>query len=173
MTSPPPRIEVIAPKQLIGIRLPRTTIAANRMAEAWRRFMPRRREVIHRSNTDVISLRCYEDLGGYPPAPNAVHDYWAAVEVTDIGELPEGMEEYTLTGGRYAVFIHHGPADAFARTYRFIHHDWLPRSGYALDAREHFEVLAEGYRPDDPDAREEVWIPIRAVDDKPADPLKP
>jgi AraC family transcriptional regulator len=43
----------------------------------------------------------------------------------------------------------------------YIFGEWLPNSSYELDTREHFEILSEGYRPDDRDAEEEIWIPIR------------
>ena len=42
---------------------------------------------------------------------------------------------------------------------------WLPQSEYELDDREHFELLPEGYSPVDPEAEEEVWIPIKRNSD--------
>jgi AraC family transcriptional regulator len=38
--------------------------------------------------------------------------------------------------------------------------EWLPQSSQRLATRPHFEVLGEHYRPMDPQAREEVWIPF-------------
>jgi AraC family transcriptional regulator len=55
---------------------------------------------------------------------------------------------------------HHGPATDVS-TFEYIFARWLPASGYALDGRPHFEVLPADYRPLDPDAREEIWIPVR------------
>ncbi|HSG48158.1 MAG TPA: GyrI-like domain-containing protein, partial [Longimicrobiales bacterium] len=63
--------------------------------------------------------------------------------------------------GLYAVFEHHGTADSFGRTAEYIFGHWLPESPYQLAPREFFEVLGPGYRPDDPEAVEDVWIPIR------------
>ena len=91
----------------------------------------------------------------------AVFEKWATVEVSNFSEIPPEMESYTLQGGKYAVFIHNGPASAFPKTMQAIFGDWLPRSEYELDSREHFELLPEGYSPIDPNAREEIWIPIK------------
>ncbi len=71
-----------------------------------------------------------------------------------------GMESYELEGGLYAVFTHLGPATDLS-TVMYIFQDWLPLSDYVLDDREHFEVLPQGYKPTDPNAREEFWIPVR------------
>ena len=70
------------------------------------------------------------------------------------------MEPFDLPGGTYAVFEHRGPAAAFPATARQIYGVWLPGSGYRLDARPHLAVMGPGYRPDDPDAVEEVWVPV-------------
>jgi AraC family transcriptional regulator len=37
----------------------------------------------------------------------------------------------------------------------------LPNSAYELDDREHFELLGEKYKNNDPNSEEEIWIPIR------------
>lgn len=47
--------------------------------------------------------------------------------------------------------------------FRYIFGTWLPASGYVLDDRPHFEVLGPGYRPDDPEAEEDIFIPIRPM----------
>jgi len=91
--------------------------------------------------------------------PDATFTKWAAVEVTPEGNLPEGMARYTLAGGLYAVFHHEGPASDIS-TFMYAFGTWLPGSAYTLDDREHFEVLPENYQPMDPNAEEDIWIPI-------------
>jgi len=44
---------------------------------------------------------------------------------------------------------------------RYIFGEWLPKSGYTLDDREHFEILFEGYNPVDSEATEDIYIPVR------------
>jgi AraC family transcriptional regulator len=93
--------------------------------------------------------------------PDATFTKWAAVEVSPEGSFPEGMARYTLAGGLYAVFHHQGPATDIS-TFMYAFGTWLPTSGYALDDREHFEVLPENYQPMATDAEEDIWIPIVA-----------
>jgi AraC family transcriptional regulator len=71
------------------------------------------------------------------------------------------MDSHTLEGGPYAVFTYRGRADAFASAARYIYGTWLPGSDYELADREFFEVLGPSYRPDDPEASERIWIPVR------------
>lgn len=76
-------------------------------------------------------------------------------------KYPPEMETYLLKGGKYAVFIHQGLASEATKIMQYIFGQWLPQSKYVLDSREHFEILPEGYSPLDPQAREEIWIPIK------------
>ena len=89
-----------------------------------------------------------------------IFEKWAAVEVRECEAVPEGMESFVLRRGHYGVFDHQGPPSEFPKTLHYIFNEWLPKSNWQLDGREHFEVLRPGWRADDPQAREEVWIPI-------------
>lgn len=146
-------------KTLVGMRQ-RMSLAADTTAELWRRFMPRRGEIGNRATTDYLSMQVYNGSGNGPISPQTEFEKWAVVEVLSDNAIPDGMESYALTGGRYAVFVHQGPASAAPKTMQYIFGEWLPSSEYELDDREHFEVLPESYDPQDPQAREEVWIPV-------------
>lgn len=155
-----PRIETLESKKLVGLRL-KMSQAQNRTAELWQSFMPRRTEAKARVGSHYISMQVFHPELGDPFSPEACFEKWAAVEVPQEVETPEGMESFLLRGGEYAVFTHNGPASEARETFHKIFGYWLPNSDYALDAREHFEVLPADYHPDDPDATEEIWIPIR------------
>jgi len=68
------------------------------------------------------------------------------------------------TNETVAMFLYRGPASAFGQVIGQIFGQWLPNSGYSLDDRPHFEVLPKGYRMDDPNAEEEIWIPIKPTE---------
>ena len=155
------RIETITSRKLVGLSKAMST-SDDRTAELWRAFMPRRREVENRVGTDFYSVKRY-DLHENSSlfAPHVQFRRWAAVEVKNFDKIPEGMESYTLTGGKYAVFRHHGLPSEFFRTFQFIFGKWLPATGNSLDQRDHFEILSQDYRPDDPEAEEDIWIPIK------------
>ena len=154
------RIASLPEKLLVGMHST-TSQAEDNTRALWQGFMPRRGEVAHRVGVDVISVQQFD--GALKPedfTATTEWEKWAAVEVTQLEAIPEGMEVLVLKPGKYGVFLHRGPASAFPRTMQFIFGEWLPQSEYELDNRERFEVLKPDYRPDDPDAEEEVWIPI-------------
>lgn len=132
-----------------------------RQAQLWRGFMPRAAEIPRRADANRYSVRIYEP--GYSfgsPDMEAELETWAAVAVLSQEPLPEGMELLSLPGGLYAGFTYQGPASGFYQTAAYFFGEWLPASGYAADARPHYEVLGPGYRPDAADATEQVWIPV-------------
>ncbi len=153
-----PRIEILETKKLIGIRM-EMSLSDNKTGELWQKFMPRRAEVKNRVSADVISMQNYREDWNF--SPTETFEKWAIVEVSSFEETPSTMETYLLHGGKYAVFIHHGPASEAAMTMQYIFGEWFPKSKYLLDSREHFEILPEGYSPIDPQATEEIWIPIK------------
>ena len=134
------------------------SLSDNKTPDLWRQFMPRRREVKNRVSKDFISLQNYGENWDFSPAKR--FEKWALVEVSSMTDVPDNMETYNLRGGKYAVFSHQGPAGEAPKTMRYIFGEWLPKSKYTLDDREHFEVLPEGYNPMDSQATEEIWVPI-------------
>ncbi len=154
------RIEILKPKKLVGIHM-EMSLSMNKTSELWQRFMPKRKEIKNRSNSEFISMQVYNTNLNNLFSPNTLFEKWAVVEVLNYEDIPDSMESYSLKGGNYAVFIHKGPAMEFPKTMQYIFGSWLPQSEYALDNREHFEILPGDYNPVDPKAREEVWIPIK------------
>lgn len=152
------RIELLKPKKIVGIHMA-MSLSNNKTSELWQQFMPRRSEVKNRSTADFISMQNYPDNWNF--CPDSLFVKWAAVEVSFFTEVLSEMETYSLQGGKYAVFIHHGPASAAAKTMQYIFGQWLPKSEYSLDNREHFEILPEGYSPFNSNALEEIWVPVK------------
>jgi AraC family transcriptional regulator len=105
-------------------------------------------EVYHRN-----FFRDYDD--------KAIFQKWAAVEVSDFCDVPELFETQIVPKGLYAVFTHKGSYLKAPDTYHFIFHEWLPYSEYLLDDRPHLAIMGEGYKGDQDDSEEEIWIPIR------------
>jgi AraC family transcriptional regulator len=156
-----PRFEILPETKLIGKRL-RMSIANNRTGELWRSFMP-----VHKAIKDVVSTDLYcvqvfdpsHDFNQFNP--NTEFDKWAACQVATFHDIPPDMEMYTITGGEYAVFLYQGAASAFQKTFEYIFFTWFPQSDYEVDKREHFEILGDKYKNEDPSSEEEIWIPIK------------
>ncbi len=156
-----PRIETIPSKILIGKRL-KMSITTDRTFELWRSFMPHRNDIRNRVSTDLLCVQSYDHTLPFKDFnPGTEFEKWAAVEVSVIEELPENMEVYSLKGGLYAVFIYKGVPSDFHNMFQYIFYSWLPGSEYEVDQRDHFEILGDKYKNNDPDSEEEVWIPIK------------
>ena len=156
-----PRIETLPEKKLIGKHV-KMSLSNNRTMELFQSFMPKRKEIKNARTTDIFCMQLYDDSYDFKDFNlEAEFEKWAAIEVSDFDTIPEGMEPHTIIGGPYAVFVHHGPATDGEKTFRYIFSEWLPNSEYELDKREHFEILGEKYKNNDPASEEEVWIPIK------------
>ncbi len=153
-----PTITTLTEKKLVGKRLS-MSLANNLTGQLWGSFMPHRREVTNAVGTDLYSLQVYPIRYFEHFAPQNEFVKWAAVEVADFKNIPDGMEGLTLLSGLYAVFPHKGMDTAI---FQYIYAEWLPQSDYLLDERPHFELLGERYKQGSPDSEEEIWVPIRA-----------
>ncbi|HNP19456.1 MAG TPA: GyrI-like domain-containing protein [Fulvivirga sp.] len=154
-----PRIETIGNIKLVGM-FKKMTPARDTTKELFRGLMPRKKE-INALNPKIYCLQLYDVIGFDDFNENTQFVKWGAVEVADFSLIPEGMSSLVLEAGKYAVFIHHGRASAFHKTWTLIFDSWLPSSGYSLDSRPHFQLLPPNYNPVDPNAEEEVWVPIK------------
>lgn len=152
-----PTLNTISAKKLIGMKLI-MSFADDKTGQLWQRFMPRRKEIRNNMTTDLISLQIYPP--GFDFSPNTQFEKWAAIEVSDFEHVPDGMESLLLPEGLYAVF-HYKGSSMDTRIFQYIFGEWLPKSGYQLNNRPHFEVLGEKYKNASPDSEEEIWIPVK------------
>jgi AraC family transcriptional regulator len=154
------RIEKISGKIFAGLRM-RMSVSKNKTGELWHGFMVRRKEIINTAGPEFYSVQIYDPDYFNEYNPELEFEKWAAIEVTNRMNVPEGMEILEIPGGLYAVFLYKGAANDGDKAFRYIFATWLPKSGYKLDDRPHFEILGEKFRKDDPDSEEEIWIPVK------------
>lgn len=136
------------------------SLANDQTFELFSQFMPRKKEFRNNLNNDVF------DLIVYPPAyfekfePTKEFVKWALMEVEDFDYNPVGMESFTLQAGEYAVFSQ--PLKEYDQSiFEKIFTEWMPQSKYEIDERPHFDILIEEIQKRNPDAIQEIWIPIR------------
>jgi AraC family transcriptional regulator len=155
-----PVVQNLEEKKLIGIHL-NMTFSNNRTPELWQNFMPRRTEITPVVGTELYAIQIYGSQ--FFENFDALREFtkWAAIEVPEGANVPDGMERFILDSGLYAVFHYIGDAKDAETDFRYILQTWLPNSGYMLDNRPHFELLGDKYRRNDPNSEEEIWIPIR------------
>tara|TARA_R110002051_G_scaffold89451_2_gene157826 strand:+ start:1404 stop:1886 length:483 start_codon:yes stop_codon:yes gene_type:complete len=148
-------------KDLVGKRI-LMSLSNDRTVELWKNFMPYLKTIKNRTSPDVLSLQDYKSSFNHQDfTPGTKFDKWAAVEVSEVVDVPENMEIFTLSGGLYAVFLYTGTPSAFHKILDYIYNEWFPKSEYVLDLRPHFEILGDKYKNNDPNSEEEVWIPIK------------
>ena len=131
-------------------------------ASLWGKFRRSLAEMGAHQSGPFFNITCYDpgfEMRNF--GPNTAFDRLAAVEVSTGSVAVPHMEIFQIPPGKYARFIHEGPAATFPESLRHFYGAWLPHSGYQLADRPHFEILGPEYRPDDPQAREEVWIPVQ------------
>ena len=156
-----PRIETLPEKKLVGKRL-KMSLSNNKTFELWQSFMSHRKDIKNAITADLYCVQVFDNSHNFNDFnPTTEFEKWATIEVSDFSEIPDDMETYILTGGLYAVFIYKGAASAFYTTFQYIFGTWLPNSEYELDNREHFEILGDKYKNEDPSSEEEIWIPIK------------
>ena len=64
----------------------------------------------------------------------------AAIVVPDSIELPEGLEEQRITGGRYARAVHVGPYETLGDAWARFLGEWLPASGHRVGTGSMYEI---------------------------------
>ncbi len=156
-----PRIEILTEKKIIGKKMI-MSLAENKTPELWKSFILRKSEIKNSVSNDLISIQVY-DLDYFKNfSPMNQIEKWASLEVEDFDFIPKDMETFILKNGLYAVFDYKGSSND-PKIFQYIYSIWLPKSGYVLDHRPHFEVLSEKYKHNDPSSEEEIWIPIKKV----------
>lgn len=156
-----PRIVTISDIKLVG-KCIRTSLAQDQTRELWKSFHAHVHQIENATGSGLYSVQIFDKGQRFEDfTPDTPFEKWAAVEVNDFSELTNGMENFTMAGGKYAVFIHKGLLSDFPKTSQYIHTEWLPGTFYELDNRPHFEIMKDDYDPTNPEAEEEVWVPIR------------
>lgn len=88
--------------------------------------------------------------------------YDACVEIAADRKLPRDVLTATIPGGRYAVVQFEDTALAMAPVWDALLRDWLPGSGFQLDARPMFEYYGSDARfdPDTGVMQCQICIPV-------------
>ena len=150
-----PKIVEIKEKKTIGMKSQMLQHQYGNIIALWKQFMPRKREIEHTLNHELIALQDYSEFGNFEKP----FDIWACTEVSSHETIPEGMLSYTIPAGTYAIFLQKGMNAG--TTYQRIMTEWLPHSDYVIDDRPHFQVMGDKYKNGSPDSEEDFYVPIR------------
>jgi AraC family transcriptional regulator len=149
-----PKIITIKSKTVVGMKSTMTHGDFGNIVALWKQFMPRKKELSNTINSELIAAQVYSNFSDM----SLPYTIWACAEVSDLTSVPEGFESLIIPESEYAVFLQKGMNAA--ATYQKIMTEWLPTSGYVIDARPHFQVMGEKYKNGSPDSEEDFYIPI-------------
>jgi AraC family transcriptional regulator len=79
------KITAIPEKILVGKHLP-MSLAENKTADLWKGFMPHKKSIDHALGEKLYSVQVHPE--GIPFTYNSIFIKWAAVEVTEVSEIP-------------------------------------------------------------------------------------
>lgn len=153
------RIEFFEESFFLGQKI-EMSFLENKTFELWNKFMKGRKTIQNTIGNELYSFEIYSKGFFQDFNPAKSFEKWAAVEVSNYENVSEDFEKLIVPSGKYAVFIHKGPASEGPKTYDYIFKTWLPNSNFKLDARPHFAKMGEKYKNDSPDSEEEIWLPI-------------
>ncbi|RZJ02627.1 MAG: AraC family transcriptional regulator [Brevundimonas sp.] len=86
-------------------------------------------------------------------------EYMAAVEVTTLDNVPEGLGKMRVPEALYAVFKHEGHVSGIHQTWAGVH-EWLPQSGWTPAATPDFERYGPAFDPGAGLGDIEIWVPV-------------
>ena len=155
-----PKIIELPPTELTGLRI-KTSTAKNETRSLWERFQKMLITAKVSPEIEKYSVQVFDaDTTISNMNPHTEFEKWAAVASKHFSEVPKAMETISISG-KYAVFMHKGLPSDFPKTAAFIFGEWMPKSGFRVDQRPHFEIMPVGYSPFDSTAEEEIWVPIK------------
>jgi predicted transcriptional regulator YdeE/DNA-binding transcriptional MerR regulator len=136
---------------VVGLPYFGTNETKEEIPEVWANLMPRMAEISHKTGP-AFGL-CTE-----PQGDGRFH-YLAGFGVSEVEELPESMEEWTVPEQTYAVF----PCElsTIHEAYQFAFETWLPQSDYRHDKHGiDFELYTEEFDPQTGDEVLFVYVPV-------------
>lgn len=144
---------------VVGISIVMKQHETHKIRAIWQQFSPRKNEITNLLNNTSIAMQIFSVNENGEPEDS--FNMWACVEVSELSEIPNGMEGFTIPKGEYLKVLHKGMNAG--DTYQKIMSDWLPNSGYVIDDRPHFQVMGEKYKNGSPDSEEDFFLPIKRI----------
>jgi len=120
----------------------------------WSAFLPRLAEIRNR-----VPGVCY-GVVHQDPRDGERLEYHAAIAVTTVDALPEGMSAVEVPAGTYARFEHRGLAQRVDHTVSYAYGTWLPQSGHRHTYAPDLEIYGAAYHPTNDDSILHYAIPI-------------
>jgi AraC family transcriptional regulator len=153
-----PKIVIRETDLAIGMGDSFTQGDTDKISQLWNRFIERIPEI---RNAKPYSLGVC--MASHPDVPKKAGDtfvYVAAMPVTSIDEIPEGMVACELPQSRYALFTHKGPIADIRHTVEYIWGTWIPETEYKLKDIPDYELYDDRFDPVTASGEVDIYVPI-------------
>lgn len=154
-----PQIVQVSEMYVVGISVNMQRHETHKIMTLWQQFSPRKHEINNLVNSMAIAMQTF--TLSKDGEPNSNFNMWACVEVSNLSDIPKGMEGFIIPKGDYVKVLHKGMNAG--ETYQRIMTEWLPNSGYVIDDRPHFQVMGEKYKNGSPDSEEDFYVPVKPI----------
>lgn len=137
---------------VVGMRI-RTNPKSNEISELWTKQGQRLGEVPNAAPDGAFGIMEIVDMDA------GIMDYMAAVGVTEVGNMPDGMSQWDIPAATYAVF--EAALPTLGRAFDTFYQEWLPSSHYQRADGPEFEHYGPSFNPHDSDSILSVSIPVK------------
>jgi len=128
---------------------------ASKLPPLWAQFVQRLQEIPHR-----VPGMCY-GLVQQTAADSDLLEYYAAVAVERVSDLPEGMASIELPATQYARFTHRGLPAQLDTTVNYVYSSWLLQSSYRHSGGPDLEFYGDDYVPESDRSVMYYAIPVK------------
>ena len=90
-------------------------------------------------------------------------EYMAAVQVSKVSDLLEGLQQWRIPAQHYAAFRHDDHASTIGQTYSSIFNAWLPAHGCRAADGPTIERHLESFDPRTGLGGVDIWIPLETA----------
>jgi AraC family transcriptional regulator len=87
--------------------------------------------------------------------------YVAALPVSQVSDVPEGMVVCNIPKATYALFTHKGAIADIRLTVEYIWGTWVPKSGRELADSPDFELYDERFDPETGTGEVDIYVPVK------------
>ena len=87
--------------------------------------------------------------------------YFAAMPVSSVEKIPQGMHVVEIPESKYAVFTHSGPINKITHTVKYIWGTWVPKNSEILKKGPDFELYDERFDVEKLEGEVDIYLPVR------------
>ncbi len=153
-----PKIVTVDEFNVVGVCSAFNTETKSDIPQLWMKFGPRIGEVANGVGEATYGV-CFPGS-----SDNDRFEYMAAIGVSEVGNIPEGMEARTVPAQKYAVFTHkigdENLHNDLQGTLQYIWGNWLPNSSYSHVPAPDFELYDARFDPINNTGQIDIYVPI-------------